>query len=176
VTSSYGELEDLLDIRQEIRVLFPRSGTSVAEGKDRLHVLGPPANLLRGSHEDVNNASIVLKVTITNPQHDTSTSAILGADAEIAAWNQILIEHGRALQADLLKISHHGSQHSTHPEVITAIRPQYSVISVGSNPFGHPAPETLERIETHTSHRVFRTDVDGTCIFESDGIGWNPVS
>jgi len=166
----------MLEIRQEIRVFFPCSGTSVAEGKDRIRVLGPPANFLRGTHEDINNTSLVLKVTITNTQQDTSTGAILGADTEIASWNHILIEHGRVLQADLLKVSHHGSQYGTDSEVLAAIRPQYSVISVGSNPHGHPDPETLELIQAHTSGRVFRTDMDGTCIFESDGVSWNPVS
>lgn len=175
-TSSYQAFEHQLEMRRDIRVLFPRSGTSVAEGVDRIHVLAPPTNFLRGTHEDINNASIVLKVTITNAQQDTSTSVILGADAEIASWNQILIEHGRHLRADLLKVSHHGSQYGTDLQALAAIRPQYSVISVGNNPFGHPDPDTLSLIEEHTAHRILRTDVDGTCIFESDGVSWIPVS
>lgn len=174
--SSYGAFEDLLEMRKEIRVFFPRSGTFIAEGKDRLHVLAPPANLLRGTRVDINNASLVLKVTITHPQQNRSTSVILGADAEIASWQQILLEHGRELGADLLKISHHGSQYGSDPDVLAAIRPQDSVVSVGSNAYGHPNSQTLELIQAHTSGRVFRTDVDGTCIFESDGVRWNLVS
>jgi len=81
-----------LEQRQNIRVFFPRSGTFIAEGKDRISILAPTANLLRGTHSDINNASIVLKVTIANRQQDTSTSTILGADAEIASWTHILIE------------------------------------------------------------------------------------
>ena len=175
-TPSYQAFEELLEMRQEIRVLFPRSGTSVTEGKDRIRVLAPPANLLRGTHKDINNASLVLKVTITHPEQDTSVSAILGADAEIASWQQILIEHASDLQADLLKVSHHGSPFGSDSHALAAIRPQYSVISVGSNPHGHPDPDTLSLIEAHTSGCVFRTDRDGTCIFESDGVSWNPVS
>ncbi|MBI1922683.1 MBL fold metallo-hydrolase [Candidatus Poribacteria bacterium] len=173
---SYQAFKRMLEMRKEIRVLFPRSGTSVAEGVDRIRVLAPPAHLLRGTHEDINNASLVLKVSITNSQQDTSTSVILGADAEIASWYHILMEHGQALQADVLKISHHGSQHGTDPEVIAAIRPRYSIVSVGKNAYGHPDSQTLAVIEAHTSERVFRTDVDGTCIFESDGVSWNPVA
>jgi competence protein ComEC len=174
-TPSYQVIKRRLEMQPEIRVLFPCSGTSVAEGKDRIQVLGPPANLLRGTHEDINNSSIVLKCMITNTERDASTSVILGADAELASWNQILIEHGRELQAELLKISHHGSQHGTDPQALSVIQPRYSVISVGSNPYGHPDPNTLELIQSHTSERVFRTDIDGTCVFESDGLGWNPV-
>ena len=173
---SYRTFEQMLQMQKEIRVFYPCSGTSVAEGKDRIHVLAPSDNLLRGTHADVNNASIVLKVKITHPEQDTSTSVILGADAEIASWQQTLIAHGTDIQADLLRVSHHGSQHGTDPLALATIRTQYSVISVGSNPHGHPDPQTLELIEVHTSGRVFRTDVNGTCIFESDGVSWNPVS
>lgn len=140
VTIGYQTLQHQLEMRPEIRILSPRSGTLVTEGKDRIQVLAPPTNLLRGTHEDINNASIVLKLTITNPQQNTSTSVILGADAEIASWNQILIEHGCNLQADLFKVSHHGSQYGTDPLTLSAIGPRYSVISVGSNPHGHPDP------------------------------------
>jgi competence protein ComEC len=173
---SYSLIERVLESRLDIRVLFPRSGTIVAEGKDRLHVLAPQTHLLRGTHEDINNASIVLKVVIPNPAEDTSASVILGADAEITSWQQVLMEHSQELQAELLKISHHGSPHGTDRLALAAIRPKYSVISVGGNPHGHPDPQTLELIEAHTSERVFRTDVDGTCVFESDGLGWNPVT
>jgi competence protein ComEC len=172
---SYDLVEQMLEQRKEIRVHFPRSGTIVAEGKDRILVLAPLTHLLRGTHQDVNNASIVLKVSIAHPEQDTSTNVVLGADAEIASWQQILQEHRHDLQAELLKVSHHGSQHGTDSFALAAIQPQYAVISVGSNPFGHPDPDTLTLIEEHTSHRVFRTDVDGTCVFESDGLGWNPV-
>ena len=174
--SSYSRFLQQLERRSEIRVLFPRSGTTIAEGTDRLRILAPPDNLLRGTHEDINNASLVLKVTVTNPEQDTSAGAILGADAEVASWREILIHHGRSLQSDLLRVSHHGSQFGVDPEALAAMRPQYSVISVGSNPHGHPDPDTLTLIEEHTSERVFRTDVNGTCVFESDGLSWTPVS
>lgn len=171
---NYNAVERMLNIREEIRVLYPCSGTMIAEGKDRILVLAPLTHLLRGTHHDVNNASIVLKVTITHPQRNTSTSAILGADAEIASWQQIFLEHGHDLQAALLKVSHHGSQYGTDSLAIAAIRPQYSIISVGSNPHGHPNSDTLSLIEAHTSERIFRTDLDNTCVFECDGLNWNP--
>ena len=164
-----------LEQRQGIRVFFPRSGTFIAEGKDRIQILAPPANLLRGTHSDINNASIVLKVTIANLQQDTSTSVILGADAELASWMQILMEHSRRLKADLLKVSHHGSQYGSDEEILAAIRPQYAVISVGENLYGHPEASTLQIIERNTSTRIFRTDVDGTCTFESDGVRWRYI-
>ena len=169
---SYNKLRLALLSNQHIRVLSPCSGTTITEGNDQIQVLAPPSNLFRGTHSDINNSSIVLKITITNKQQHTSTSAILGADAEITSWMQILMEHGKRLKADLLKASHHGSQYGSDEEVLAAVHPKYSVVSVGENLYGHPESGALQIIKKSTSVRTFRTDVDGTCVFESDGVRW----
>jgi len=72
----------------------------------------------------------------------------------------------------LLKVSHHGSQYGSDEEVLAAIRPEYAVISVGENLYGHPESNALQIIKEATSVQTFRTDVDGTCVFESDGVRW----
>lgn len=168
----YNKLRLALLYNQNIRILSPCSGTTITEGDDQIQVLAPSSNLFRGTHSDINNASIVLKITVTNKQQRTSTSAILGADAELTSWMQILMEHSKRLKADLLKVSHHGSQYGSDEDVLTAICPKYAVISVGENLYGHPEASALQIIEEFASLRTFRTDVDGTCVFESDGIGW----
>jgi len=173
---SYNKLRLALLSNQHIRVLSPCSGTTITEGNEQIQVLAPSSNLFRGTHSDINNSSIVLKITITNKQQNTSASALLGADAEITSWMQILMEHGRRLKADLLKVSHHGSQYGSDEEGLAAIRPKYAVVSVGENLYGHPEPGAFQIIEEFTSVRTFRTDIDGTCIFESDGVGWRYLS
>ena len=135
-------------------------------------MLAPPPNLRKGTHSDANNASIVLKVTITNEEKRTSTSALLGADAELASWAYILEEHQWKMQADLLKVSHHGSDYGTYKDVLAAIKPKYAVITVGTNHYGHPEACALSFLNQATSTRVLRTDIDGACVFESDGTGW----
>jgi len=127
-----------------------------------------------GTHSDANNSSIVLKITITNEEKKTSTSAILGADAEMDCWAYILSEHRWNMQADLLKVSHHGSDFGTYKDVLVAINPKYAVVSVGTNSYGHPEQCALSFLAQSTS-QVFRTDRDGTCVFESDGTGWEHV-
>jgi len=48
-------------------------------------------------------------------------------------------------------------------------RPQLAVISVGArNPFRHPSPEVLARLEA-AGARVYRTDRDGAVVLETDG-------
>ena len=62
----------------------------------------------------------------------------------------------------LLKIAHHGSKNSTCEDLLAAARPQTVCISAGKdNLYGHPAAETLQRLESFGC-TVYRTDRDGT--------------
>jgi competence protein ComEC len=65
------------------------------------------------------------------------------------------------MQADVLKVGHHGSKNSSTPEFLAAVRPRVGIISAGEdNPFGHPSPELLERLE-NAGIRILRTDRNG---------------
>lgn len=73
------------------------------------------------------------------------------------------------LHADVLKVGHHGSMNSTTQEFLKAVRPQVAIISAGEdNPYGHPSPELLERLQT-AGARVSRTDRDGAVHILTDG-------
>ena len=66
-----------------------------------------------------------------------------------------------ALDCDVLKVAHHGSRYSSSPAFLSAVSPDLAIVSVGaSNPYGHPALETLERLET-AGAAVYRTDEKG---------------
>lgn len=61
---------------------------------------------------------------------------------------------------ECLVVGHHGSASSTTDYLLDAVTPETAVISVGENSYGHPAPETLERL-TARGITVLRTDEDG---------------
>lgn len=49
---------------------------------------------------------------------------------------------------DVLRVNHHGSCTSTNPAFVAALEPTVALISVGeNNPYGHPAPRVLERLD-----------------------------
>lgn len=74
-----------------------------------------------------------------------------------------------AAPTTVLKVPHHGSRTSSSPELLHAMSPQIAVISAGrNNRFGHPHPEVWARI-TRAVPRVYRTDVHGGVVVESDG-------
>lgn len=75
------------------------------------------------------------------------------------------------LKADVLKVAHHGSASSSTAEFINHIKPDYALISVGSNNrYDHPNLDVLERLE-HNQIQTFRTDYHGSIHFKfSDSV------
>ena len=95
---------------------------------------------------------------------------LLPGDAEKAAERAILAENSEEdLQADVLKVGHHGSKNSAMPEFLAAVRPRVAIISAGeSNPYGHPSPELVKRLED-VGVSILRTDRDGAIHVLTDG-------
>lgn len=78
---------------------------------------------------------------------------------------QDLIKSYPNLQADILKVAHHGSKYSTSSIFLDKINPSVALISVGEhNMYGHPAKETLEKLEKRNIN-IYRTDQNGAIIF-----------
>lgn len=76
------------------------------------------------------------------------------------------LKHISSLDSDILKVSHHGSAHSSRTEFVDAVSPQYSVISCGeNNSYGFPSEYTLDRLKD--SH-ILRTDLNGSIEFTAD--------
>ena len=76
--------------------------------------------------------------------------------------------------ADVLKVSHHGSETSSSPHFLAHIRPRCGVISCGKhNRYGHPSQGTLERLAAR--HIIpLRTDQLGAVkvVFGKDKLRW----
>lgn len=147
-----------------IPVYQARSGQKVSVGPDlRMEILWPPGP--PGPQEDeagVNNNSVVLRVNYGK------VYVLLAGDLQ-AEGEEMLLARRVALRADLLKVSHQGSAGSSSPLFLSRVRPAFAVIQTGrGNPYGHPAPATLERLR-RAGARVSRTDRDGDVVYESDG-------
>ena len=66
------------------------------------------------------------------------------------------------LNADVLKVGHHGSRTSTTQEFLDAVSPKIAVIqSEAGNKFKHPHPETLQKFQ-EAKVQVRRNDLEGT--------------
>ncbi|HBZ86202.1 MAG TPA: DNA internalization-related competence protein ComEC/Rec2 [Candidatus Edwardsbacteria bacterium] len=81
----------------------------------------------------------------------------------------ILLQKGLLGRCRVLKVPHHGARPNNPEELAEIIRPELAVISVGEdNRFGHPAREAVENY-TAIGSTVYRTDLCGAVIMESDG-------
>ena len=88
-------------------------------------------------------------------------------DAGLEAENDIM-KAGYDVNADVLKVGHHGSRTASGTSFISAVSPSISVIEVGAgNDYGHPHAEVLERLQKVS--KVYRTDLDGTITVTTDG-------
>jgi len=115
-------------------------------------------------YKDVNDMSIVIKAVFGD------TSVMLTGDAEKYSEADIVEKwSAEALDSDLLKVGHHGSETSTTDAFIEKVSPTIAVISCGEgNKYGHPRPLLLDRLEA-AGITVYRTDVHGTVVFRTDG-------
>jgi len=132
----------------------------------QIAVLHPPKPLLRGSprgrFSDVNSNSLVLAVRYGN------VTFLLPGDIEDEA-ERLLLERGADLQAQVLKVPHHGGRTSSGPAFLQRVRPTVAVVSAGyRNRFRHPHQETLERYRANGID-LFRTDLDGAVTVSTDG-------
>lgn len=143
---------------KNLKITVPTPGENLVIGNATLTFLAP--NSL--SYEDLNNYSIVTKIKYGN------TSFIFEGDAEDISENEILAKQ-LDISANVIKIGHHGSSSSTTKAYLDKVNPQYAVISVGANnDYGHPNKDILNRL-TAKNIKVFRTDISGTIIANSNG-------
>jgi len=129
----------------------------------------PPVNGFK-----INDRSGILKVV-----HGKNSFLFVG-DAHIKMENYLTSRWKFFLDADVLKLGHHGSKTSSGENFLNFVKPSICLLSVGEqNKFGHPSPIVMERLKKLQS-TVYRTDTEGAVILQSDGdhlkkINWNKL-
>lgn len=145
--------------KKKLKITPAKTGEKLNIGKNIICTIIAPNN---NSYKEVNNYSVVLKLTYEN------TSFLFTGDAEALSEEEIL-KKGFNIKADVLKIGHHGSNSSTSTNFFNEVNPKVSIISCGKgNDYGHPHKETLAKLKNNNTI-LYRTDLDGTVILESDG-------
>ncbi|MDD3852638.1 MAG: MBL fold metallo-hydrolase [Syntrophomonadaceae bacterium] len=161
VTNNTKSFEDVIDSikAKGLKITSGQAGMVILdEGELEISFLAPCGN----SYEGFNDWSIVTRVQFGN------TSFLFTGDAEDWSENEMQ-RAGANLQADVLKVAHHGSYSSTSVKFLRAVAPRYAVISVAAdNDYGHPHQITLNKLNA-VGTEVFRTDQNGTVVISSDG-------
>lgn len=112
-----------------------------------------------------NNDSLVMMLSIKDRK------ILLMGDLEAEGENELLAQKELDLQADILKVGHHGSKTSSQSTFLERVTPDMAVISCGkNNRYNHPSKETLDNL-TDVNAEIFRTDENGMVYFT-----WQPFS
>lgn len=92
----------------------------------------------------LNNNSIVCKLNYND------FSMLFTGDIEKVAEEKMLRQLKKeTLEADVLKVGHHGSKTSSTEQFIETVKPKIALIGVGeNNKFGHPNEGVLERLKS----------------------------
>ncbi len=117
--------------------------------------------------DNLNNKSMVMKITADD------TTLLVTGDAESEEEEYLLTRNRAQLDADILKVPHHGSSTSSTEEFLEAVTPETAVISCGrNNSYGHPAAEVVARLKI-LGTEIRRTDFEGTVLIRRGGSLWD---
>lgn len=153
-TKTFMDVLDALD-GCNLKYTVPNKGDTLKLGDANIKVIYPGDD-----KSNINDSSIVLKITYGK------NSFLLTGDATSNVERKIYNED---IKSDVLKVAHHGSSYSSTDVFLDRVKPYYAVISVGKNNiYNHPSNKTLEKLNKRNI-KVYRTDLDGTIVFTSDG-------
>lgn len=128
-----------------------------------IEVLAPGDFLSKKDLKNMNNTSLVLML------HYGSFKMLLTGDAEAPVEDALQQKYGTALQADVLKVGHHGSKTSSYWPFISKVKPKYALISCGDfSIYKHPNKNVVGSL-THLGAKVLTTHDHGTLTVITDG-------
>lgn len=156
-TSTSKTFENVLDSieKKDYKITVPKINEEFNYNNINIKVLYTGTN-----EKDLNNTSIVLKLTYQNNKF------LFMGDATSKVEKKLLNED---IKSDVLKIGHHGSEYSTTKKFLDKVNPQYAIIEVGkNNTYKHPKEITLDKLNKKNI-KIYRTDIDGTIKVVSDG-------
>jgi len=182
-SSSYKELEKIIEEKSQglplgnlkgetLKKILARRGMEVDLGEGAiLQVLFPDRD---PSGMETNTSSIVARLVYGENEFlftGDSPQAIENYLVSVSQGQPLkVVPEGLPLTSDVLKAGHHGSKTSSSAAFVSAVSPEYVVISAGKdNRYGHPNQEVLDII-TNFGAKILRTDLSGRIVFKSDGV------
>ena len=140
--------------------------------------------------ENANDQGVVLKVEQRNSDMSVvKSSTILTGDGSFAKWKDGILKDysAQTLSSNILMAAHHGSldffddpsNRKHFVRHIETIKPDMTLVSVGTNSYGHPDETALRLYRRHSSgsnkgNKVYRTDRQHTMKLTLKAAGgWN---
>ena len=165
-TENYQKFLELIK-EKRIKVNIVKKGDRVNIEKNvYFDILWPEKEQIK--ENVINNNATVMKMYYGN------FSILFTGDIEEKAEEKILkVYEGkeRLLNANILKVAHHGSKTSTTEKFLKWVNPKAALIGVGKNNlFKHPSEKTIENLRKHNV-TIYRTDENGEITITIDKNG-----
>lgn len=145
--------------KQNVSVMYLKKGDKLIDGMLSMNCLHPVSGF---KTEDRNDYSTVLLLNYKN--FDMLFTGDVSNEGE-----QAVIDNPELTQCDVLKAAHHGSKYTNSEELLSIVKPAYTIISAAEdNDYGHPHKEVLERL-TACGSEYFCTMDYGAIEIKSDG-------
>lgn len=109
---------------KDCQVIFTEQGEQLNLGGAEVEFLSPHSQT---NYTDSNSYSAVIMITCLNKKF------LFMGDAGIDIENTLIAEYGSYLDADVLKVGHHGSDTSSSEEFLKLVSPSYSLLYISSN-------------------------------------------
>ena len=142
--------------KNKTNIILVKKGDNIKiDNSSYFEILFPEEELINDNI--LNNNSIVAKFVSNN------FKMLFTGDIEEIAENRLceLYKSTNKLQADIIKVAHHGSKTSSTLNFLELVKPKIALIGVGeNNNFGHPNDAVLKRIKDLGAH-IYRTDQMG---------------
>lgn len=162
VSSNSKTFENLLNTISDkgLQIDTAKAGENIYSSSEmQIEFLAP----VHDKYNETNDYSAVVKISYGK------NSFIFTGDAEETAEQDMMTLDYAALDCDVLKVGHHGSNSSSSMDFLDAVTPRYAVISCGEgNSYGHPHDEPLKRL-AKIGAEVYRTDTEGTITIVCNG-------
>jgi competence protein ComEC len=163
-SSAYEEWERRIKDKHIPHVIAVSGQRLIAGGDLRLDMIAPLESFDGVSRKNVHDAMVVAKLVYGE------TSVLFTGDMEDDLERK-LVYFGAPLDADILKVGHHGSKTSSAEGFLRAVSPEAAVISSGEkNRYGHPHEDVLIRLKQFGVF-LHRTDEEGTVVLTADAFG-----
>jgi len=147
-------------------IVYSNDVNKIILGDVALDIISPNDYIIEKYSKNANDISVVSKMTYKN------NSFLFPGDITNKVEKEIINED---IFADVLKVSHHGSKHSTSVDFVEKVNPLIAVIQVGKNSYGHPADDTLTRL-SNFGIKILRSDISGDIKISSDGNNYKIIT
>ncbi len=99
-----------------------------------------------------------------------SFSMLLAGDAEAQTEHRLLTKDLN-LEAQVLKVGHHGSKYASAGDFLNRVKPEIAIVSCGAwNRYGHPSQAVLDRLRAANPNvKLYRTDLQGEIAITTRG-------